>query len=61
MTHSWYTSEPRRPKACAGHDQSVGAGNGARANAAVRELIKVLAREIATEDHLAEKENRETQ
>jgi hypothetical protein len=61
MTHSWHTSEPRRPKACAGPDQFVGVGNGARANAAVRELIKVLAREIAAEDHFAEKEKRETQ
>ena len=59
MAHSWHTSEPRRSTAYAGHDRFIGPRNPVDAKAAVRELIKVLAREIATEDHLAEKEKRE--
>lgn len=56
MGPSWHTSEPL-PTAHAGHDQFVGGDHPARASAAFRELIK--AREIATEDHLAEIEKRE--
>jgi hypothetical protein len=58
MGRSWHTSEPLAT-AHAGHDQFVGGDHPARASAALRELIKALAREIATEDHLAEIEKRE--
>jgi hypothetical protein len=58
MAHSWHTSEPC-PTAYAGHDRFVLGDNPACANAALRELIKVLARELAAEDHLAEKAERE--
>ena len=61
MARSWHTCEPRRLAIHVGQDHFVGGGNPARADLAMRELIKILARELAVEDHLAETDNREYQ
>jgi hypothetical protein len=58
MPHRAHASEPRRPETPAGRDKFVGRADATRAKEVLSQLIKMLACDIAAEDHLAENDKR---